>query len=612
MMTAFFHDSLNLIAWVLRVLARLLRVAWRPTVSVIASSVAARVTRMLTFLLPIKVILLAGSDGVPSYFDFIIAPDQKQTGIILLAAAAIICYVGTLALEAHIKRRLESGSKDLLAASGVMALVSDQQTQAQGFFARFTQLTASMLFVAAALPVLGILNPVLVACVFGLSSALYVFTAWAASRATPLKRSRLATLVNERLNDYFSILSSISFLTYFLVILCQLLLGTIDNILIAIICIVLLRTMLSTLAAAIKEAVGLSKQADLINALVFPSHPLQLGEGNHQRTLRDLFGRRMRETKVAEELTSFIGSERPQIMWRDPALPGVVEFLIGTGTEKEALGSVAFLVRAFPRRLMRAVDNEDLLFRHIDRKIVWAPPVVHRFYYAEHECLVYDVGTGTNPTNGQWSSAQADYTARIWSFEPPQSLVRIYSSSHRFLHERLTDAFVSRLEIAVDSDDEAAVLERFRAALPTVCIRIGTLPLRLAHPNPNREQAFVAKNGDLYVLGWGGWVLEPVGTTLPPLLPTFKHIEAILAEVQQRDSALSLALSPGDIWLARNCSLLEKTVLRGAMKSGLQQAAQILASLEVVGKDIAALDPAVVAELPEAHEHAEAETTSSG
>lgn len=567
--------------WIVRVLVQFFAVSRATTWLAIACLLAARVTRMLAFLLPLKVILLAGSEGVPRYFQFLFSPESKDIGIVILSAGAVAAYSLTVLLQASSKRLAERGGGDLLAASGVMSVVAGQREQMQGFYARFAGLGAAMLFALAALVVLAALNWALALFVLAVLCAFHLLTAWALRGVTALNRTRLSDFITENLGGYLGVLSAVGFLSSFLIILYPFIRSMNGNILVAIVSFILVRQFFSVMTGSVRDIVTLTRQRALIDALVFPDRPFGPVEARDHRTLRELFARYERERLAAAELS---GLARPgqelSIRWRDPAIAGTAEFDIWLqGGDAPARH---FRKRAFPPRLRHMAENEDLLFSHIDRKTVLAPPLAGRFFHGEHECLVWETGAGEPPTGKRWREFEDDFLARLWACEPPAALVKVYASSHKFLHQRLTDDFVKRMDIAVDTDEDATVLERFRAALPSVCETLAAIPLRLVNPDLRSDNVVARQDGTFHVLGWGRWAIEPGGAGRANLPAAEDRLAAILEQARTvNPAAVPTSLGPCQLLLAQHCSLLERAILRGEMKRSLSTAATLLSSYRV-------------------------------
>lgn len=584
-------ESRGVFHWLWQVLGQCLRVTRWTSATVIVYSVVGRATRMLAFLLPLKVILLAGSDGVPRYFRPFLAPEHKTIGVVVLSITAILCYIATLYLEGRSKRLSERGSDVLLTISAGMSVVDNQRVQAQGHYARLMQCAANLLFALGGLVILGLLSPALGVWLIGLLSGFYLMTALALRKVGPLNRTAFSDLITERLGSYLGILSSVAFLSSFLVILYPFVVGADANILVAMICVMLLRQMLAALTGCIKDAVSLAGQRRLIDTLVFPDRQFQIAESKVQRTMRDLFGRTDRQATITEGLAEFVQpGERVVVKWRDPSARGLAEFDI---TIEGGEGPARYLRQiVLPPRLNRRLENENLLFRHIEREAVCAAPVVKRFSHGDHQCIVYDAGTGRAPAASRQAAFQTAFTVQLWSLELPSELVDVYRRLHRILPERLSDDLVLRMDIAADSQTEIEALESFRAALPRIQDVLSLLPLRLANPGGLLAGQLVQRSdGGINVLNWSNWSIEPIGASLPRTKLRAVDIEGLLAPLREQAPHMNDALmTVPHLRLAARGTLLEQMIQRGAMKAALKVAAQMLGDMESIG---AASQPAI-------------------
>jgi hypothetical protein len=91
------------------------------------------VLQNLAFLLPLKVILLAGSEGVPKYFRPLIAePAHREYWIIGLAVATVTFYLLALVLDAVSSRLSSSGGIEILQCANEMTIMNDQENRIQG------------------------------------------------------------------------------------------------------------------------------------------------------------------------------------------------------------------------------------------------------------------------------------------------------------------------------------------------------------------------------------------------------------------------------------------------------------------------------------------------
>lgn len=563
------------IGWAIRVVARLIRVSSRTTVLTIACNTAIRITRMLTFLLPLKVILLSGSNGMPRAFQPFLADDQRQEGIIILSLVAILSYVVTLILESSAKRLSEQGSQQFLAHSGVMWVVSDQTTQASRFFSRFLQICSGMLFSMAAFVVIAILNAPLAGFFIALICCFFLATAWILEVHPFSELTRLQKKIIRDTSAYLNILSSILFLSSFLIIIYPFILGYESNVLVALISFILMRQMLSALVDSMKNILALFSQRHLIDTLLFSERVMPPVEGRGEQATRNLFTRREREQTLAEELAELVEpGDKIRIDPLDASVRQALEFAITLTNETTSRRILR--QRVFPPQIQSRLRNEDLLFELVDRDAIDAPPLVRRYFHGEHECVITDVGLGHNPRAQDWSQVRLSHLETVWALEPPAALASIYAASHSYLHQRLTDALISRMEFALTSQSGEEVLTDFVHRLPEFRDRIARLPLCLVNRDQSRERMLSKADGGYYQLDWCDWCLEPSGYGLGKDLQDDNQLSELIVNVGKRRPSFSHAgVVINDLLLTKCCADLEQLIIRGKLVAGLALACEI-------------------------------------
>jgi hypothetical protein len=175
---------------------------------------------------------------------------------------------------------------------------------------------------------------------------------------------------------------------------------------------------------------------------------------------------------------------------------------------------------------------------------------------------------------------------RVWSIKPPDPLVRTFSTSHAFLHERLTSEFVSGLTLAVATDKELAMLRSFEEALPALCTELAEIPLYVANSDMVRSNTTLCSDGRVSVMLWGRWRLAPIGVFLPSRFNS-NQLTAILDRVRQRRPDLSERYTVDHLRLAASCKELELRVIEGKYEAALRTIPFILNSPLLAGEGAA-------------------------
>ncbi len=566
-----FHETTTFAGWFFQIMRTLLRTRPFTTLTVIFAEAAANMTRIASMLLPLKIILLAGSTGVPRYFPFI-DPAHKSYWIIGLTAGAICFYLFTLLLETMISRMSENAGREILYKANQLFVVKNQEETIKGYYASFCGLCASLLFVALVLAVLAIINlPLLVFLIF---TALFMFVFSAlALRGTNINPGHLKRYITENVSNYLKILTSIAFLAAFIVLLVPFITTTDGNILVAILSILLLRRTFNYVVSTTRDSVKLTRKKHEVNALIFPYVQIMNPETKDNLAARNLLHKSARTGIVRLEMEKiFFRLVFLETLWMDTTVSGLFMFHINWKNDEEAAVSHSQL-QVFPLRSTGAFENEDFLFTKVPRRELKAPDLITRFDHDPFACQILDYGSGEPVSTKKWKDLHDELLMHYCSFQPPASLIQAYTSSHLLLWRSLNKELVSRVEVALDTPEEVTCFEEFKDNLPRIRDFLKTIPLYIHNQDITTKNVVQAENDDVYVMTWGRWSLQPVGTVLP-LNPN--KIGELAVRIEEFRSDAFQVLSSDDLDFVFNCHKLEKEINRGAFKSALKTIEQLL------------------------------------
>lgn len=561
--------------WALRVFMR-----FRPltTLTVIGLSALSRVTNVLAFFLPLKVILLAGSQGTPRSLGLPIGPVDKMDWIILLSIAAVACYVSTLLFDAISGRLAESASAGVLAGAKKLALAGKQRAHARGAYSKLTHAAAGIAFGVVGLTALAFINTPLFAALVALFIAEFAFTALALAGWRAAYPGRLQSFIRNNLAGYLNILSSFNFLASFFLILAPFLFTQDGNILLAVLSVLIVRRALPELETAIRIVTELYKNRHVIDPLIFRRRRFSVAESPESRLVRELFDKGSRHALVQKHLSPL----RPEpgeleVCWQDLPPKEVYTFVVSRRPEG-AQQPEYFQLQAFPESHAHLLANEDFLFATAGRDELKAPQVVLRFREASFECRICEYGPGEELILKRYRNVLAGLLADIWCYAPPPKLVAAFNTAHDMLPGRLTHDVLDRLAVAADSAAESAALETLRSRLPEVCARLESLPLHIFNPDISRPYVAEVRPGEFRVMTWAHWAIEPVGAGIPRELARTALPELVQqVNLRRRDLARELTLQ--DVEFAELCWNFERAVERDQYKNALAIAAKINACL---------------------------------
>ncbi|MFH7321143.1 hypothetical protein ACHHRT_11115 [Desulfurivibrio sp. D14AmB] len=573
-----FTETTSFWGWFGTVIRNFLRIRPWTTLAIILMASASRVFYVLAFFMPLKVILLAGSPGVPRYFQFFITPEQKTAWIVGFTLGAIACYILTMILDALVDRLALAGSAQVLRQAQVIPLLNNQQAVVQGYYAKFCGICADSTFVTAGLLVGLLINTQLFIFVVGIMVFFYVFTAFFARSYDQLEPRPLAAYIRDNLLNYLKVLASLVFLSSFIVLLIPLLLSEDANILAAILSIIILRQLAGSLVAIVKDTVTLAGARHRIDALVFKDIQLQEKEAPEEVVFRELFNKRNRNQRAEHELGRVMAlPAKPDVTWLDPVIPGVSYFAITVAGE-QAAEKRHYRMDVYSPKHLQKLEHEAFLFSHVSRSGLHAPKLITQYFAGSFQCQICEAGSGERPTGADWGALQKTLIGRRWGHSPPPGLVAAYCSSSPLLPQRLDENLVSSMQVAVDTEAEADNLGRLLEKLPVIREKLEKLPLYIYNPDLQPHQIMLAGDGEPLVMTWCRWSLEPLGAGIPINLKEVDLAE-ILDTVRATRNDVSAELAPADILFAAGCQELERMIRGRRYKAALQQAAKILTGM---------------------------------
>ncbi|MBK1735061.1 hypothetical protein CKO15_07130 [Halorhodospira abdelmalekii] len=566
--------------WLLEVLRAFFGVAPWTTGALIGASVLGSIAHLLAFFLPLKVLILAGADHVPHYMPFI-SPDDQLHWITAFAAAAVAAYLLTLALGRWTQQLAERGSRAVLDRAIQLSVIGSQDTRAQRYYSEIGETAASLLFALLALLALLLLSEPLFLTLFALLYLQYWLTTWLLSgdEYSEAAGDRWGRLQRQILDDPKGLLQfyfAVNYFAGFLVLLAVFLWGGAAHFFAILLSFLLLRQLLRALSSGIRNATRLARGRGAIDPLVFPEKQRTRRESSYVRALRQLFAKPQRQQRSERVLQQALSTTAAfEVTWEDPPYAGRFQGLIARPRDSSQQQGRCYQQQIYTHRLVQLLDDEALLYQHVGRERLRGTAEIARFTEGPFLCRICEYGNGRPPSVAEWQRWEPVLLRERMAIAPPPALLRAYRGAHRLLYERLTPERLAVLQVAVDTPVEQQTLERLMAALPVLTGRLRRLPLYLYPPGMNRELAVMDASGELQVVSWGRWRLEPLGGTL-----TDRHLEghvrALLPELPRwRDDVEQPPLAD-DVRLARWCRALEEMLEARAYKRALRIATRIV------------------------------------
>ena len=577
-----FRETASAVAWVVNVTRAFFGVRPWTSLALVCSITVGRIAALLAFFLPLKVILLAGSDGVPRYFRFFIDPDDKLAWIIGLSIGTVVFYALSLLMERLSSVLAEAGSTEVLQGANEIAVASREREEAQGYYARFCGIAANGLLVVLGFSVIGLISPVLASILAALVFAQYMATALIIERGDPLDPGRVLRMIRTNLSAYLTIFSSVNFLIGFFVLLVPFLLDAGGNLLLAILSILLMRQALGALSGGITTTSDLWAKQLEVDPMVFRDRQRQKRERPVTRNLRQVFEKKARQEMLGEHLedrTGLVGEVNSE--WRDSTIKGVYTFRV-TVRSTDGADEQIYQQQVFPRSQIHLLEHEAFLFEHLSRDALPALPWRGRLREGPFDSQLVDLGMGRVCSQQDWRTVSHSLLEVLWRVVPPKTLSAAFNTSRPRLGGRLTTDLLERLEVALDLPAQRSAYESLLLALPRIQGLLNDIPTYVDNPDLVRGNVIAFGQDDYRISTWGQWTLEPIGAFLPKGMDA-AMIDGLLARVYEHRGLHAESLQSAHVLLAHECRELEREIRKTLYGKALTRLPRILRNDAVVG-----------------------------
>lgn len=527
--------------WLWSLGCKFFRVAPIPTLFVIPATLVSQISMLLAFLLPLKVLILLGSDGMPRYLAHLPLKVDRDTLILGLCVATPGFYLLHLTMEQMVRWASNRGAKRLLSQGQKVILFENQDDIAASSYRRYADALANTVFIICVWITLGILFPPMCYLLVGYT-AFWIITLGISYKVSELLRQR----IEDGLLPLVRILTGLGFMLAFLLLVLHFLSGAAQGFLLAIVSLILSRLAFQRSNQVVSAISNLYINRRKLNALFFTEHTLsQIDE--KQLKFWSLFVPETRPTWLRQLLLEQLAIDPATLddKWHQTGASQVV------GLEVEAYDSGneligRYLVRIYGKSPSLPASHEATLLLDDSGTHLPSLPLLAAGQVGKWPCHIFSLPEGC--TTAAPAKYANHYLSSLMAFEPPEDLAARYVRSHPLLWQRLDATGIERLNMAADEETRPLV-RGLEQQLPNMLETVRNLPLMLVNPSINSNTLLVDAEEQLWITDWGRWSLEPLGSGWPTTPESVDNLpETLLAASHQRPALQSVKAS--DVTLA--------------------------------------------------------------
>lgn len=523
--------------WSAAVLKKFFKLVPGPTLAVVVLTLVSQFTKLLAFFLPLKVIILLGSTGIPRYFPPSWAAYDRDVLVVVLSVATFLFFVTHLLAEKLLEKTADTGAASVVERSRKLALFSNQDEVATQAYQKLANGLATVVLMGLLVLLFAIIYPpflaILLSYVVGVSVVLSLATQW-----RPHWRSKL----QENASGLVSLLSGAGFLLLFAFMVVDFLLWEGVGFMVAIISLLLSRQLLNRLVSVITDALWLYSKRLQVNAIFFTGHRLERApEHPHHRKfwhLLSLHDHPERLLPLLERLSvnSLAAESTIRCCWRQSGLPDILVFEVEVQSSGKELER--FLLKAFGTRHRKAALNEADLLMSASGQALPSLELVGVDQLEGFDVHLFRLPAEEVTERKGSAKLLLDRLERCWQVEPSKALVARYRRSRPLLHQRLSSGMLERLAAVAADPAQRDPIEQLVNRFEALLAELNTLPLVVINPGVPGELTFVSDSGDLQLAHWGNWALEPVGADFPLGKRWDKELKPLLSAAAKHRKAL--------------------------------------------------------------------------
>ncbi len=494
--------------WVLQIGRKMIAIAPLQTAVAIFLTVIADFCHFLAAFLPLKIVMLMGTEGMPRFLpDSWLALGLETLVIVLAGTAAFLLLLSSLiasAVEALTRR----GATEIIHSNAKVALLWDQETMTRQAYVQFADGVAGLIFAAAGMLVMGLLYP---------AAALLVFAIFATGLLVAIAGSALSERFDAFLRGgpgpYLQLIRSLGLLLVLGYMIWEFFSGTMPNPLIALVAIILSRIVLGRGATGVRELYRLCRDQERLSAIFFHRRQAPAFEKSDREDFIALFDRSSGRDWLEETIGGLLG-EDVAVTRRRLVEGSATKVMVYEVELRDAAGARSnHVVSVFDRGRIEMGKHEARLLSDLPAETPLMPPSFVSDAVGPYWVTVVPfVPTGEEDDPQQRDEIET--LVELWTIEPPDALLKDYRRSRQTIEMRVTPEMLERLLIFAETERDRATVGLVIERLPEIRKRISRLP-RVFVNSVGADSLYRTEDGRFFVAHWPNWSIEPIGANWP-------------------------------------------------------------------------------------------------
>ncbi len=541
-----------------------------------------QVSFILMFMLPLKVIIMIGAEGIPRYMRFFVTEETREQWIIYLAAATIGFFVIYQVTDTVLNRLGARGGALIRAQGNKAALFHAEEEFARDVFLRIAQTWGTFMLVLGGVA-LGLLlewRLVAVLLVAVLVEIVWLAVFWNRYQAPEHAEAR-EQFVQQRMRT-LQTMSAVNTFLAFGVLVFLFLNDPAMNFIVGLVMFILTRQVLQRVVKSTQDGYFMLQQRERIEALVYPEQHVR-----EKRQAKEIsFESLLMPDRRGRLFEAVAGMGHPEMAgrqweWCDCAARNQALYVSrpqGEDVPELRLKVVGNAKDAGLAREVQFYQSGSASALGLAAEFMGSGSVFGRGFLALRSGPL-------RPCPGKkYPTMLRQVRLALWQHELDHDLAERLKRSFASLGDRLNAERFARIRLGCNEGREEELLDAFIGRLETMREMVDAVPRVLINKSVSAANLLLTEDDRPVLLNWDAITLDAMGVDLSinDLKKTY-HPKTLLAELVEAGSSAAARLNPRTLQLVVYLGNLEKMLTREAYRQALDAIPAILHVLEDAG-----------------------------
>lgn len=464
---------------------------------------------LVSFFLPLKVLILLSSEDIPAYLaswgDLI---GGKFALIVTLSLISLAAYILQLFFGNAADRNADVISRVMLARNKRLFLQYSDYDFSLDIFYRYSKSISSLVFYFFGVVATFWLDIRYFSFLIFLLVIIWPICVWAW-----INRRKKIVLEEKKLiklrNDYIKQIFSLSFFAFFVFIISLFYFFGVVEPVSTLISILLCRIIFQNATSFVLDACYFEDNRPRIYRLFYVDNAKVKDIESVRADVEPIFSSVKISGLVGECIKAF-SLLADDYEWLD-SRSAINEAVIAV---KSISDPIVYIIKVYPSFALQIFNYEKAIFGGMSGASFLFPHYIGDGSYESYNYIIFSM-PGFRLVDSSEEKVLADKAKfQMLSTRLPNEIVSLCDHNKRMLWEFYNDQMVDAVRVACKNDEEALLLDEFKSTIPDIQQRLRCQPLYLHNFEVNALNLLADEQCRPFLLSWSRWAILPIGAGL--------------------------------------------------------------------------------------------------